>query len=61
MTPEELDRAKIELAIKSAWIEGFRAARHWPNHALPELHLKWDGSKVLVTPTWGAGKPGYLG
>lgn len=59
MTPEE--RTHLESALKAAWEDGFKAARHWPNHALPELRIVWNGATVKVVPDWSQRKAGYVG
>lgn len=59
MTPEE--RAHLEAALKAAWEDGFKAARHWPNHPIPELRVTWNGATAKVVPDWSQRKAGYVG
>lgn len=54
-------RAAAEEMAKAAWISGFQAARHWPNHGLPELTVEWNGSLIRVIPNWQTMKRGWIG
>jgi hypothetical protein len=50
--------------LKAAWYEGFRAARHHPNHSQPILSVTWDGNNPTVMPNWKIGQaqlPGWIG
>jgi hypothetical protein len=59
MTPDE--QAKAETLVRQAWIAGFQAARHWPNHGLPELHIHWESGTPRVEPNWSKRQGGWVG
>lgn len=57
----ERRRSAAEETAKAAWISGFQAARHWPNHGLPELTVEWNGPTLRVVPDWQTMKRGWVG
>lgn len=66
MTADETRRMAEERhvsaeAAKRAWIAGFTAARHWPNHPIPVLEVEWEGSTPRIVPRWQNKMRGYIG
>lgn len=59
MTGEERHRAGE--AAKRAWIAGFQAARHWPNHPIPVLEIEWETDLPRVVPRWQNKMRGWIG
>lgn len=61
MTPADTaQRHRVAEAAKDAWIAGFQAARHWPNHSIPDLVVEWEGSTPRVVPNWNRHLPGWI-
>jgi hypothetical protein len=61
MTADTAEQHRAAEAAKAAWVAGFEAARHNPNHPLPDLTVRWEGSTPHVEPNWRRRMPGYIG
>lgn len=61
MTVTDEERHRVGEAAKRAWIAGFQAARHWPNHPIPMLHVEWEGSTPRVVPDWNKRMKSWAG
>ena len=59
VTAEDLHRSAE--AAKAAWVAGFQAARHWPNHGIPDLTVAWEGTTPRVVPHWDKKMKGWIG